>query len=75
MRARIDDSGSSSRRWTCQGIPPGTSPTSGHGALFCGDTLFSAGCGRLFEGTAEQMLDSLDALSVLPDGTRVYLRP
>jgi hydroxyacylglutathione hydrolase len=44
----------------------------GHGALFCGDTLFSAGCGRLFEGTAEQMLASLDALAALPDETRVY---
>ena len=32
----------------------------GHGAIFCGDTLFSAGCGRLFEGTPAQMLDSLD---------------
>jgi len=44
----------------------------GHGALFCGDTLFSAGCGRLFEGTAEQMLGSLDALSELPDETLIY---
>jgi len=39
--------------------------------LFCGDTLFSAGCGRLFEGTPAQMLASLDALSALPDTTRV----
>ena len=45
---------------------------SGHGALFCGDTLFSAGCGRLFEGTPAQMLDSLDRLATLPDSTRVY---
>ena len=44
----------------------------GHDALFCGDTLFSAGCGRLFEGTAGQMLASLDALAGLPDSTRVY---
>ncbi len=44
----------------------------GHGALFCGDTLFSAGCGRLFEGTPEQMLGSLDALACLPDETRVF---
>jgi hydroxyacylglutathione hydrolase len=44
----------------------------GHGALFCGDTLFSAGCGRLFEGTAEQMLASLDAFAGLPDDTLVY---
>jgi hydroxyacylglutathione hydrolase len=44
----------------------------GHGALFCGDTLFSGGCGRLFEGTATQMLDSLDRICALPDETRVY---
>lgn len=39
--------------------------------LFCGDTLFSAGCGRLFEGTAAQMLASLQALAQLPPGTQV----
>ena len=39
--------------------------------LFCGDTLFSAGCGRLFEGTAAQMLTSLDTLAALPDTTQV----
>jgi hydroxyacylglutathione hydrolase len=39
--------------------------------LFCGDTLFSGGCGRLFEGTPEQMLHSLDALAALPDDARV----
>lgn len=39
--------------------------------LFCGDTLFSAGCGRLFEGTPAQMLDSLDRLAGLPEATRV----
>ena len=44
----------------------------GHEALFCGDTLFSAGCGRLFEGTAGQMLASLEALAALPDPTRVF---
>jgi hydroxyacylglutathione hydrolase len=44
----------------------------GHGALFCGDTLFSAGCGRLFEGTPAQMLASLDRLAALPDATQVY---
>ncbi|QHI96915.1 hydroxyacylglutathione hydrolase [Xylophilus rhododendri] len=56
--------------------------TAGHIAFFCaeaggeplvfsGDTLFSAGCGRLFEGTPAQMLASLDALGALPPGTRV----
>lgn len=39
--------------------------------LFCGDTLFSAGCGRLFEGTPAQMHDSLSRLAALPDQTRV----
>lgn len=41
-------------------------------ALFCGDTLFSLGCGRLFEGTAEQMWHSLQKLKALPENTRVY---
>ena len=40
--------------------------------MFCGDTLFACGCGRLFEGTAEQMLASLDTLATLPAATRVY---
>lgn len=39
--------------------------------LFCGDTLFSAGCGRLFEGTPAQMHASLTRLAALPDATRV----
>ena len=39
--------------------------------LFCGDTLFSAGCGRLFEGTPAQMSASLAALAALPDDTQV----
>lgn len=41
------------------------------GVLFCGDTLFSLGCGRLFEGTPAQMLASLDRLAALPGETRV----
>lgn len=44
----------------------------GHRLLLCGDTLFSAGCGRMFEGTPEQMLASLDKLADLPADTRVY---
>jgi hydroxyacylglutathione hydrolase len=44
----------------------------GAGALFCGDTLFACGCGRLFEGTAEQMYASLQKLLALPDETKVY---
>ncbi|WP_248320221.1 hydroxyacylglutathione hydrolase [Caballeronia sp. Sq4a] len=40
--------------------------------VFCGDTLFASGCGRLFEGTPQQMLTSLDALAALPDATLVH---
>jgi hydroxyacylglutathione hydrolase len=43
----------------------------GAGHLFCGDTLFSLGCGRMFEGTPAQMLASLDRLAALPEATRV----
>lgn len=42
------------------------------GMLFCGDTLFGAGCGRLFEGTPAQMFASLARLAALPGHTRVY---
>jgi hydroxyacylglutathione hydrolase len=44
----------------------------GAGSLFCGDTLFACGCGRVFEGTAEQMYASLAKLAALPDDTKVY---
>jgi hydroxyacylglutathione hydrolase len=44
----------------------------GNHLLFCGDTLFTAGCGRLFEGTPEQMLNSLHKLAQLPDETQIY---
>lgn len=44
----------------------------GDTGLFCGDTLFSAGCGRLFEGTPQQMFDSLAKLTALPADTAVY---
>ncbi|GAB3732556.1 hydroxyacylglutathione hydrolase [Luteimonas pelagia] len=43
----------------------------GHGLLFCGDTLFSLGCGRRFEGTPPQMLASLDRLAALPGDPQV----
>jgi hydroxyacylglutathione hydrolase len=52
--------------------------TSGHIAcvgkdvVFCGDTLFAAGCGRLFEGTPAQMVASLDKLAALAPGTHIY---
>lgn len=45
--------------------------TEPHGPLFCGDTLFSLGCGRMFEGTAPQMLASLDSLAALPGTQQV----
>lgn len=44
----------------------------GDGKLFCGDVLFSAGCGRIFEGSAEQMFESIHKLTQLPDDTEVY---
>jgi hydroxyacylglutathione hydrolase len=43
----------------------------GHGNLFCGDTVFGCGCGKLFEGSPAMMAASLDALLALPDATRV----
>lgn len=42
------------------------------GVLFCGDTLFAGGCGRVFEGTAAQMQNSLARLAALPGDTRIY---
>jgi hydroxyacylglutathione hydrolase len=51
-------------------FPP--TPTETWGELFCGDTLFAGGCGRLFEGTPAQMLNSLSKFRQLPDQTRVW---
>jgi hydroxyacylglutathione hydrolase len=51
-------------------FPPVTSGETGE--LFCGDTLFAGGCGRLFEGTPAQMVDSLSKIRALPDSTRVW---
>jgi hydroxyacylglutathione hydrolase len=44
----------------------------GEGALFCGDTLFSAGCGRVFDGAFDQLSDSLQRIAALPRATQVY---
>ncbi|MGF1643047.1 MAG: hydroxyacylglutathione hydrolase [Thiotrichales bacterium] len=44
----------------------------GHGALFCGDTLFAGGCGRVFDGTFEQLAASLARIAALPPDTRIY---
>lgn len=49
-----------------------TGEIAGESVLFCGDTLFVGGCGRLFEGTPEQMLQSLDKFAALPDATKVF---
>jgi hydroxyacylglutathione hydrolase len=51
-------------------FPPVTPDAAGE--LFCGDTLFAGGCGRLFEGTPAQMVDSLTKIRNLPDNTRVW---
>ena len=56
----------------CPGHTAGHIAYYGHGCLFCGDTLFSAGCGRLFEGTPAQMNASLHRFAALPSATRVY---
>jgi len=51
-------------------FPPNT--VDAPGELFCGDTLFAGGCGRLFEGTPTQMVSSLEKLRALPDNTHVW---
>jgi hydroxyacylglutathione hydrolase len=71
-RARLDALGLEFEVLDVPGHTAGHIAYYGHGALFCGDTLFSAGCGRLFEGTPEQMLASLDAFAGLPERTRVF---
>ena len=48
------------------------SENEGEPILFCGDTLFAGGCGRVFEGTYEQMHNSLNKLKILPENTKVY---
>jgi len=53
-------------------LPPLAGAPAGGGELFCGDTLFAGGCGRLFEGTPEQMHASLQRLAALPADTRVW---
>ena len=54
----------------CYYVPP--SPTDAGGILWTGDTLFVGGCGRLFEGNARTMFESLQKLAALPDETLVY---
>ena len=52
-------------------LAQGLGESDAHPHLFCGDTLFSAGCGRIFDGTPDQLYDSLMRLALLPDDTRV----
>lgn len=71
---RISFAGEEGQAWLVPGHTRGHLayhfPRSGH--LFSGDTLFGAGCGRLFEGSAEQMHRSLQKLAGLPDETRIW---
>ncbi len=71
-QVRLETLGLEFRVIDCPGHTAGHIAYLGHGALFCGDTLFSAGCGRLFEGTPQQMAASLAKLAALPDDTRVF---
>ncbi|MGC4093685.1 MAG: hydroxyacylglutathione hydrolase [Polyangiaceae bacterium] len=70
---RFDLAGFGFRALHIPGHTLGAVAYEGEGCVFTGDTLFIAGCGRLFEGSAEQMYDSLNQrLASLPDATRVY---
>ena len=71
-RARLPELGLEFDVLDIPGHTAGHIAYSGHGVVFCGDTLFSAGCGRLFEGTPGQMLASLDKLAELPGETRIF---
>jgi hydroxyacylglutathione hydrolase len=65
-----DSQGAERPRWDRQAFLIPAAP--GWGELFCGDTLFLAGCGRLFEGTPPQMHASLQRLAALPTDTRIW---
>ena len=69
---RIDDLGLSFQVLATPGHTLGHLCYLGHDCLFCGDTLFSCGCGRLFEGTPEQMHASLSRIKALPADTQIY---
>jgi hydroxyacylglutathione hydrolase len=71
-RVRLEDLGLEFLVMTLPGHTLGHIAYHGHDALFCGDTLFSGGCGRLFEGSPSQMLGSLDRIASLPDSTHIY---
>lgn len=69
---RIDAIGREFRVLAVPGHTRGHLAYYGAGQLFCGDTLFGAACGRIFEGTPQQMAASLACLAALPDDTAVY---
>lgn len=71
-RVRLDALGAQFKVWEVPGHTLGHIAYVGEGCVLCGDTLFSAGCGRLFEGTPQQMHRSLARLAALPAATRVY---
>jgi hydroxyacylglutathione hydrolase len=71
-RVRLDALGLELEVWEVPGHTLGHIAYVGKTFVLCGDTLFSAGCGRLFEGTAAQLQRSLGRLAALPDATRVY---
>jgi hydroxyacylglutathione hydrolase len=71
--AAVDVEGLSFRALHIPGHTLGAVAYAGEGAVFTGDTLFAAGCGRLFEGTPAQMYESLNVtLAALPESTLVY---
>ena len=71
-RVALDELGVSFEIWEVPGHTLGHIAYVADGFVLCGDTLFSAGCGRLFEGTPQQMHRSLARLAALPPDTRVY---
>lgn len=71
-RVRLDSLDAEFEVWEVPGHTVGHIAYVGEGCVLCGDTLFSAGCGRLFEGTPQQMHRSLARLASLPEATRVY---
>lgn len=70
-RVRIPELGLTLEVWEIPGHTRGHLAYVGEDFVFCGDTLFCAGCGRLFEGTPAQMYTSLQRLAALPESTRV----
>ncbi len=72
QRLRLDSMGISFEVMQLPGHTPEHIAYLGEGCLFCGDVLFAGGCGRLLDGTAEQMQNSLQRIKQLPEQTRIY---